>query len=372
MRAQGASVALVACVATFASVAIGCVSAIGDGGIGGLDDDAGAVSGDDDGGAPFDGGDRPRDPGTHDSGTRDGGRAIDGGVSDTGVAPSGDDASPPPPPPPPVDAGGSTDGCYSEPYFPTVSIDALASSYGSSKWLDTSLAVTKLRYPTGHFILDYEKGDPQLPGFADSSSFDALMESLMTMCHEETHGWDYEHATGSTHEYVMRDDFKVDVPKLPTFPRSEVMALITDDSTSLYDDTYLKGSMGTYDFADMNDELNAYTNGLACITAVAERISSGISARDGAVAHLLYLQLYLKRARTAHASTYTALKADANWQKFVRFAWARVHFWDAKAAVFPNLTIGTDRIWTHVNDPANLDEIRQFTGDEPAIVACHP
>ena len=147
---------------------------------------------------------------------------------------------------------------------------------------------------------------------------------------------------------------------------------IKDDSTSLYDGTYLEGSMGTYDFADMNDELNAYTNGLACITAVADRIHGGISARDGAIAHILYLQLYLKRARLAHAATSAAIKADANWQKFVRVSWARVHFWDREAKAFPNLQIGVDRIWAHVNEADNLAEIKQFTGDEPSVVACHP
>jgi hypothetical protein len=311
--------------------------------------------------------DRPRDDAAP---MRDGGGRTDGGAFDSGettrdAAPGGDTA-------PPGDDSSKPDACYRETYLPKVPIDDLVTAHASGKWLSTSLEVTKRRYPTGHFILDTEKSDPQLAGFAEPGRFDSLMESLMTMCHEETHGYDYEHAKPSRHTYLLRDDLIIDVPKLSTFPRSEVLTYIVDDSTSLYDGTYLEGSMGTYDFADMNDELNAYVNGLACITAVAERIDGGISARDGAIAHILYLQLYLKRARLAHASTYASIKADANWQKFVRFSWARVHFWDAEAKAFPNLQIGVDRIWAHVNEAANLDEIRQFTGDDPAVVACHP
>ena len=355
-----------------ASFIAACGGAIG--GDGGGDDQPGDDSGD------------RRVPHDLDAYTHDGGGeplpGDDAGGRHYDTAPPSDDAPPPPPPPsdtgaPPFDAGpppdtARPDGCYTEVYSPTVSITDLVSSFSGGNWLDTSLQVTKRRYPTGNFILETEKGDPQLAGFKDSSSFDALMESLMTMCHEETHGYDYEHSSAGKHAYVMRTDLVISVPIGSTFPRSEVLTYITDDSTSLYDDTYLKGSMGTYDFADMNDELNAYTNGLACLTAVQEHEKGGISARDGAVAHILYLQLYLKRARTAHASVYSTLKADGDWQKYVKYAWARVFFWDGKAKAFPALTIGADRIWTHVKEAANLDEIRQFTGREPADVACHP
>ena len=346
----------------FATLLPACVAT---GGTGGASfDDAGVDPGEGDGGSP-----PPRDDAApvRDSGgsNREDAPPSDGGSArDAGPAP---DATPPPP----IDAG-PLDACYREAYFPGVSVDDLASSYGSAKWLATSLEVTKRRYPTGNFILGAEKSDPQLASFADPGSFDALMESLMTMCHEETHGYDYEHASAGRHQYVLRDDLIIDVPIGSTFPRSEILAYITDDSTSLYDGTYLEGSMGTYDFADMNDELNAYINGMACITAFGERIHGGISARDGAIAHILYLQLYLKRARLAHATTYAFLKGDPSWMKFVRFSWARVHFWDGVAKAFPHLEIGVDRIWAHVNEPDNLDEIRQFTGEDPAVVACHP
>jgi hypothetical protein len=105
---------------------------------------------------------------------------------------------------------------------------------------------------------------------------------------------------------------------------------------------------------------------------VADQVTQQISARDGVAAHLLYLELYLRVGRTAHASDYAALKADPSWMKLVRMEWARAHFWDAQAKPDPTLDIGTEAILAHVNEPANLDEIRQFTGDPADVVACHP
>jgi hypothetical protein len=228
------------------------------------------------------------------------------------------------------------------------------------------------RYPTGHFVLDAEQMDSQLPSFADPSSWSALMESLMTMVHEESHGWDFDHAQGTTHPYVLTDANQITVPQLTTWPRSEILQYITDTSTQQYDQTYLTGTQGTYDAIFLFEELNAYCNGLAAITAVADQITQQISARDGVAAHLYYLELYLRVGRTAHASDYAALKADPTWMNLVRHEWARGHFWDAQARSNPELDIGSAPIWAHIQDPANLSEIQQFTGQAPDVVACSP
>lgn len=271
-----------------------------------------------------------------------------------------------------IDAGGGSP-CYSEAYSPTADVSATKRGYSSGAWLQASLDVMKARYPTGFFILDAEKGDGQLSGFADPSTWQAQMEALMTMVHEETHGYDFEHSSSGKHAYVMRDDLVVSPPELPNmWTRSEILPLLVDDATKSYDDVYLKGTQGTYDVVFLGDELNAYINGLAAITAVADQCTDPISARDGAAAHLYYLELYLKRGRTAHPTEYAAMKADASWQKFVRYEWARGHFWDAQAKPFGVLDIASARIWAHVNEAANSDEIRQFTGDDPDAVACHP
>jgi hypothetical protein len=275
-------------------------------------------------------------------------------------------------------AGGGDDmahgaPCYSEEFSPTMpSLSDLSASYSPQQWKADSLEALKRRYAGGHYLLDAMKDDPQLPGFVDSGTFGDLMMSLMTMCHEETHGYDYGHATANVFLYYMRPDLQVQPPQLQTFPRSEILSYIHDDATKNYDDTYLVGTQGTYDLLALGDELNAYTNGLGCITAVADQIGSGISARDGVAAHLYYLELYLLRARTAHPTVYASLKASPDWQKLVRYTWARGMFWRAAATPYPNLAIADAPIWTKVEAAENSAEIEMFTGSKVAEIACHP
>jgi hypothetical protein len=296
--------------------------------------------------------------------------AIDGGGGGGGGETGGDDAGVVPP-----DTGVAQDAaapCYSEPYAPGVPVDDLKSAYTGAAWLSSSLTAMQRRYPTGYFVLNAEQGDTQLPGFADPSSWSALMESLMTMVHEESHGWDFDHAQGTTHPYVLLDSMQITVPPITTWARSEITQYITDATTQQYDQTYLVGTQGTYDAVFLFEELNAYCNGLAAITAVGDQITQTISARDGVAAHLYYLELYLRVGRTAHPADYAAMAADPSWMKLVRYEWARGHFWDAQAKANASLDIASAPIWAHIVEPANLDEIQKFTGQSPDAVACHP
>lgn len=267
---------------------------------------------------------------------------------------------------------GGTAACYAEIYDPDVSIDDLKSAYSGGNWLNISLQVLKRRYPTGWFVLDAEKNDPQLQGFVDTGSWGSFVMSLDTMVHEETHGWDFDHSSYGSHKYVLRDDLQLQVPESATWPRSDILQYINDGTTQMYDDVYLTGEQGTYDAIFLMDEVNAYANGLATLTSVHEHVPPSISSRDGAAAMTLYLELYLKAGRTSHPAQYASMKADASWQKLVRYEWARVHFWESEAKPFANLSIDADAIWAKINLPANLDEIEQFTGQDPASVACTP
>ena len=317
-----------------------------------------------------------------DTGARDGGRPP---AHDTGTRPDPNDAVAPPPPadtgvtdtgapPPPPPADGGTP-CYRETYDGKVSLADLKSSYSSTKWKATAFDALGRRYADGAGILEAMKTDPDLSRFADPSSFSALMESVDTMCNEETHGWDFDDAlkTPGKHSFWFRKDLKISAPTgLSFFKRSELLTFVKDDATAMYDSTYLTGEQGTYDFIFLADELTAYTNGLACVTALASEIKSTISFRDGAASHLLYLEWYLQRARTGYPSLYSAMKASPDWMKFVRFAWARGRFWLGESAGFPNFGIKDKEILAKVDDPKNLGEIEKFTGQSAAEVACHP
>lgn len=278
-------------------------------------------------------------------------------------------------PPPQEDAGEASDSggpCYSEPYDPTASIADLAAAYDGQNWLTSSLTTMQRRYPTGYFVLNAEQTDPQLPQFVDTSSWEALMSSMLTVLDTETTGWDFANATVSTHPYVITSTLQITVPLLTTWDQGEILQYITDDSTQDYDQAELEGEEGTYDGSFLLDDTDSACNGLAAATAVGDQITLGISARDGVAAHLYYMELYLRAGRTQYASEYAAIQADPNWQKLVRYEWARGLFWDGQAASNPNLQIAAAPIWANVNLAANLNEIQLFTGESPAEVACHP
>jgi hypothetical protein len=271
-------------------------------------------------------------------------------------------------------SGGGTVQCYSE-TVTTASLDDLANGFmpgPDGNWLSTALAAVERRAPGTYKLLDTQKGDSQLPGYADPSSFDALMESLYTACSAESSEYDYASASVDRFEYFMPPAPTIQPKRINSFPKSEIAGELTDDSTSAYDGTYLQGQQGSWGFVELGDDLSSEINGLACITAVGDHLSGGISARDGTATQLYYLELYLRRARTAHPSVYAALKGDPDWQRFVRYAWARSHFWFAYSLPNANLGIDDARIWAHVHEALNRDEITKFTGEDSVAVACSP
>jgi hypothetical protein len=268
--------------------------------------------------------------------------------------------------------GGPTGGapCYSEDFSPGVSLADLRAAYTTQAWKSDVLESLKRRIVGGHALVDTMQNDPQLANFVDSSSFVALMSSLMMVCNGETSIYDFGHATPTTFAYFLRADLILQPAIVATFPRSELAPYISDGATSTYDGA-LSGQQGAQDLTAVADDLTAFTNGLSCIAAVADQLQNGISARDGVAASLYYLELYLKRARTAHATVYATLQQSTEWQRFVRYGWARAMFW-RKHATSTQLAIADGPIWAHVEDAANAAEIEMFTGDTVANVECHP
>jgi len=280
------------------------------------------------------------------------------------------------------DGGGGTTagGCYEEAFDLDASLTDLEASYQGGQWLDVMLETLDRRYPNGFFVMDQMKNDPWLsnsfPQYFELGSWDGMIQAIDTACHEETHGFDFDSALSlpGQHFYYLGQEVQIAVPKLDFFARNEILALVNEGGsvTSSYDSTYLTSRSGSYDFIFLGDELTAYINGLACATSVADQQTGGTSYRDGAAAHMLYLQLYLRVARTQHAAFYETWKADPAWQQFVRYSWARGRYWIAAALPYPALGINDAAILARVNDPENLAEIAAFTGEDEAVVACSP
>ncbi|MFP6685662.1 MAG: hypothetical protein VB934_13160 [Polyangiaceae bacterium] len=275
---------------------------------------------------------------------------------------------------------GGAGGCYTEAYDTSVSLADLKNGYQGSQWLPTMLTVLDRRYANGHHLLETMKNDPwlsgSLPQYFNMSNWTGLMEAIDTACHEETHGYDFDEAlnTPGQHVYFMGTTKSATVSKLSFFARNEILSMAQQGGsvTSIYDSTYLMGTSGSYDFIFLGDELNAYIIGLACATSVGDHITGGHSFRDGVAAHLYYLQLYLQRARTLYPSLYATWKASPSWQAFIRYSWARAHYWTKESKKFQGLGINDQAIWQRVNQPVLLDEIQLFTGEQPTVVACSP
>ncbi|MCA9618190.1 MAG: hypothetical protein KC731_04195 [Myxococcales bacterium] len=279
--------------------------------------------------------------------------------------------------------GNGPNGCYTEGWDPNASLADLESSYSSSQWLPTMVELLNRRYHNGGWLLTQQQNDPWLsssfPGYFDLSNWYGFIESIDTACHEETHGYDYDQALSlnNQHLYYMGSNREVIAPKLGFFARNAILSLVQAGGsvTSNYDSTYLTGTQGSYDFIALADELTAYINGLACAVSVGDEIQAGPyghSYRDGAASHLLYLLHYLKVARTQYPNLYSQWQASSDWQTFVRFSWARGHFWTDESSPYSKLGINDAAIWQRITDPANEVEIQHFTGDPPAVVACNP
>jgi len=265
------------------------------------------------------------------------------------------------------------DNCYCEPIDPEADISDLEQGYDAGAWAQTMADVLDRRWPAGAALVADLQGDPYFGAFTDTSSFTGLMDGFMTEVHEGTHGWDYGHAGVDTFAYFMRGDLQFEVAKIHGFDRSEIYGLLTDDSTSLYADLYLTGTQGTYGFYELLDEMNCYINGMAAIGVVGEYIPYGISGRDGAVAFLYYLELYLKRARTNYPDLYAQLKGDPEYVDLVRTQWLRTHFLMIYAAdLHDHLGISDDAIETNLYAPENQSEIEMFIDHAVDASNCLP
>ena len=270
----------------------------------------------------------------------------------------------------PVDVGFDIDSgtppnasCYTEPFDPTVDLSDLQSNWRSDA-LGAIMEALRRRWPAGHDLLYEERNDPYTGTFIDRSSFGSAMESSMTETHEATHGWDYGHSLFRQHfDYYLRGDLTHSLSfAVDGFPRSRIHGDVEDNSTSLYRNLYLSGDQGTRGLLELLDEMNCYINGLGAIAAIGDQVPYGISGRDGAVAFLYYLQLYLRRARTTEPTLYATMQGDAALVAHVTTQWLRAHFFLMFADAEPHIGIRDDEIRANLYATHNIAEISMLIG----------
>lgn len=224
---------------------------------------------------------------------------------------------------------------YSEPLTARPSLDDLRTGYSAARWYETMLEILRRRYPTGHHIvtqLDDSKGKATLWTSGRTGTFDDLVRSMELAVHEMNHQLGFQEGfiptIGKKYFYEVRADLTVTVDVVPTYARSEIAQFITGPLENQYKSTYLTGQSGTQGFFNLLDEFNAYTHSMFTGYGLHDLFppNQRVSHRDGLVTMMLYVELYLRQARTKHPADYAALRADPAVRDFVKLLWDRANF----------------------------------------------
>jgi hypothetical protein len=261
---------------------------------------------------------------------------------------------------PAVDAGAG----YSEPLCDdTASLDDLAAAYvDTPEGLRAAVrGIAQRRYPIGVAFVDVQS-DMQLQGwFRMRGTFANVLNSFEVAVHEGGHIWDLTMISAQW-PYRLRDDLVIRPRRLTNFNRSEILTLHANPDADSYDEVYLRGQSGAQGFNTLLDEYVQYTHSLAARYCTRDGLPRGqrISARDGILTLMYYVELYLKLARTEHPTDYAAIIADPGHVELIRTVWQRAEFWLARSAPYPALGLrdAQIRMWTYA--PENVMEIEML------------
>lgn len=151
-----------------------------------------------------------------------------------------------------------------------------------------------------------------------------------------------------------------------TFARSRMngdtfSALLPDD---FYRDVYLDGDPddATFDGGDQGfnsvlEEATQYVNSLATDWALRDQLSFSVSARDGILTFLWYIERYLYQARREFPNAYERLSGDTCWREAILTLWGRAWLYLDLTKEIDQLGIGDDVIEPLVLQPELLEEI---------------
>ncbi len=284
------------------------------------------------------------------------GDAVNTTVGDPDAATGGSDAQ--------VTSDAAQPSGYSEPLCDdAASLDDLAAAYVDSPegLRAATRGIAERRYPMAVAFIDVQSDAQLQRWFRSRARFSDVLGGFEVAVHEGAHIWDLT-MIRDTWPYRVRDDLVIRPRRLSNFNRSEILALHANPDADSYDEVYLRGQSGAQGFNTLLDEYVAYTHSLAARYCTRDSLSSGtrISARDGILTLMYYVELYLKVARTQHAEDYAAIVGDPAHVELIRTVWARAEFWLERSAPFPQLGLRDAQIrqWTYA--PENVMEIEML------------
>jgi len=281
--------------------------------------------------------------------------------------------TPPPVDPPPVDPG-----CYTEPVAPDADISDLVSRYGGADWKDVLLQILERRHPASAYLLDEQRDDSYFPTFSDPRSWGGMVGWLDTLVHEETHLYNAYHAidVGEARSIYVREDLiyyfdHAADDALDGFARSQILSRLEVGADGIYASTYLTGWQGERGFLPLLDETAAYVNEMATLAVLGEHYpGAGVSSRDGSVAMLYFVAVYLQLARDSYPDFYERLRSDSRVKEIVRTEWLRTWFFLELSDRFPALGIHDGDYREALGWPETLETMRHFLGETVGTSPC--
>lgn len=312
------------------------------------------------------------------------GTASDIGGTDAAVDTASPDTGDTSAPPSPLVDPACVDGQYAEAIGTSLpAITDLTASYSEASYLAFVNEVLERRYPLGaHLVREGQRvgassfGDCVALFTSRRSQAQTLMRELSTVVHECGHILDIRSGSFSGSAYVITEDLTFTCSRGDTtsrggdtFARSllngdDYSALLPDD---FYRDVYLDGDPtdGRFDGGDQGfnsvlEEAVQYVNSLATDYYFRDQLGAfSITAKDGILTFLWYMQRYLRMARLEYPGAYNRLTTDACWRNAILTTWGRAWLYLEAARATRQLGINADRIEQLVMDPNLLDEIER-------------
>jgi hypothetical protein len=261
---------------------------------------------------------------------------------------------------PPLYASGDVTYAESIDCHAMPSLAAAREAYAPGQTRKAAEAIANARYPDGLPFLQAQSDEALKTWFIGApDTFDGAASRFDAAVHEGSHVWGAKTFRGRTRAYSLRGDLTIETSLPKTFDRSEILARHVDRASDPYAKTYLEGSSGAQGFDTLLDEYVAYAHGLAARWCTRDLLPEGqrVSARDGVLAFMYYVEVYLEIARTAHPKDYAAIVGDAGARKVIVTNWDRAERFLRASAGERALGVHDETLRAWVYEPARLAEI---------------
>lgn len=294
----------------------------------------------------------------------------------------------------PNDGPNDSDTCLDEAYTETLpnqdaSISALVANYSEADAYAFINDVLEARYPTGAYLvasaLEEDEEDCIAYFEYDLDTAESALDELSTVVHECGHFLDGVRGGSSNDVFVFTptkvfecQDGDTTDRSGNTFARSRIFddafseerpPCSVDDSGTcdFYADIYLNGDAddntfqsGDQGFNMLLEEAVQYVNSLAVGYAYIDyQTAAFVSARDGLLTLLWYVQRYLHMARLDFPDAYAFLTEDPCYRDAILTLWGRAWIYLDATADIDELGIDDETLLELVNDSVLLDEIER-------------